>query len=113
MKVFHYETIPAEPAEGLPGVAIRWAIGRNVSAPNFVTRIIEVQPGCATAYHQHPWEHEVVVLDGSARLRDAQGEQVAGPGACVYVAPDEWHQFANAGEGVLRIVCVIPYPPAS
>jgi len=110
MKAFHYSTVPAEPAEGLPGATIRWALGKNVGAPNFVARIIELQPGASTAYHTHNWEHEVVVMEGEGAVRDAAGEAAIGPGSCVYVEPDEEHQFINTGEGVLRFVCVIPYP---
>ncbi len=109
MKAFHYSEVPAEPAEGLEGVAIRWALGKNVGAPRFVARIIELQPGAATAFHEHAWEHEVVVLDGQGIVRDASSKATIGPGSCVYVEPGEKHQFINAGEGILRFVCVIPF----
>ncbi|MEA3407189.1 MAG: cupin domain-containing protein [Chloroflexota bacterium] len=112
MKTYHYETVPAETTEGLPGVSTRWAIGKNVGAPNFVLRVIEVAPGATTPYHHHPWEHEAFILQGQATLRDAQGKETpAGPGTCVYVAPDEMHCFMNEGEELLRFICVIPYPP--
>ncbi|MFO7917829.1 MAG: cupin domain-containing protein [Anaerolineae bacterium] len=111
MKIYHYETVPAETMEGLEGVSIRWAIGENVGTPNFVLRVIEVEPGAATPYHEHPWEHEAFILQGEATLRDAQGQTQAGPGTCVYVAPDEVHCFMNEGEEVLRFICVIPHPP--
>lgn len=111
MKAFHYNTVPAETTEGLPGVSIRWALGKNVGAPNYVARIIEVQPGASTAYHTHPWEHEVVVIDGEGAVRDSRRGVAIGPGSCVYVEPNEEHQFINTGQGVLRFVCVIPYPP--
>ncbi len=109
MQTFHYLDIPAEPAEGREGVAIRWALGKNVGAPTFVTRIIEVQPGSSTAYHAHDWEHEVVVLDGEGRVTCEDGDTPIGPGSCVYVAPNEKHQFANVGSALLRFVCVIPW----
>lgn len=112
MKAYHYETVPAETMEGLEGVSIRWAIGENVGAPNFTLRVIEVEPGAATPYHEHPWEHEAFILKGEATLRDAQGKETeVGPGTCVYVAPDESHCFMNEGEEVLRLICVIPHPP--
>lgn len=110
MQAFHYTAVPSEPAEGREGVAIRWAIGQNVNAPNFILRVIEIQPEASTAYHQHPWEHEVFILEGQATVRGANGEVLAGPGTCVYVAPNEWHQFLNAGKGLLRFICVIPKP---
>jgi len=111
VKSYHYTEVPAEPAPGLPGVLLRWAIGKNVGAPNFILRVIDVQPGAATEYHQHPWEHEVFVLEGEGRVRHAGGEVTVGPGSCVYVEPNEIHQFTNSGSLVLRFICVIPRLP--
>ena len=111
MKAYHYRTIPMEDLEGLPGVSIRWAIGKNVGAPNFVARVIDIQRGAATSYHTHAWEHEVFVLAGQGIVRDADGEASIGPGYCVYVEPDEMHQFINKGDSVLRIICIVPFPP--
>mgnify|MGYP001102799215 CR=1 FL=1 len=111
MKAFHYSAIKPEPSEGAPGARIRWAIGKNVGAPNFVTRIIEIEPGSATPYHQHPWEHEVFVLDGAGVVKTTAGETAIASRMCVYVAPDEEHQFVNTGSGVLRFLCIIPFAP--
>ena len=111
MKAYHYTTVPSEAFEGRPGVSLRWAIGRNVGAPNFVARVIDIEGGAATAYHTHAWEHEVFVLEGDGVVRDAEGETPIAPGYCVYVEPGEVHQFINRGESVLRIICIIPYPP--
>ena len=112
MKAYHYSDVPAEPAEGMEGARIRWAIGKNVDAPRFVTRIIELDPGAETSYHSHAWEHEVVVLDGTGQVRDSSGSEPLSPGTCVYVEPGEEHQFMNTGQALLRFVCVIPYPDA-
>ena len=111
MKAFHYTEIPAEPVEGSPGARIRWALGRNVGAPNYISRIIELDAGATTEYHTHPWEHEVVVLEGTGQVRDVDGTADLQPGTCVYVEPGEIHQFLNTGESLMRFVCVIPYPP--
>jgi quercetin dioxygenase-like cupin family protein len=111
MKSYHYTEVPAELMGGLPGVSLRWVIGKNVGAPNFLMRIIDVQPDASTEHHKHPWEHEVFVLEGEGRVRHAEGEATIGPGSCVYVAPNEVHQFTNKGSSVLRFICVIPRPP--
>lgn len=111
MKAYHYATVPSEPAEGLEGVSIRWAIGDNVGAPNFITRIFDVQPEATTPYHTHPWEHEVFVLEGEGSVRNAQGQTPIGPGTCVYIEPDEIHQLISTGSSVLRFICIIPRLP--
>jgi len=110
MRVFAADSIEAQPAAGLEGVALRWVIAGNVNAPNFAMRIIEVQPGAATEKHSHPWEHEVYVLQGIGLVRGAEAEQTIKAGTCVYVAPDELHQFANTGAELLQFICVIPNP---
>jgi quercetin dioxygenase-like cupin family protein len=110
MKAYHYGDVDAEPVQGNPDVRIRWIIGENVDAPNFYTRIIEVEPGEATEYHQHAWEHEVFVLDGEGTVHHANGKTLVGPGICVYVEPNEIHQFVNTGESLLRFICIIPKP---
>ncbi len=100
MKAFSYLDVPAEPAGGLPGARIRWAIGKNVGAPHFVARIIELDPGAFTDYHTHPWEHEVVVLEGTGAVRDAHGRAALTPGTCVYVEPER-----STSSSILAIQC--------
>jgi quercetin dioxygenase-like cupin family protein len=110
MKVFTADSVAAQPAVGIPGVGLRWVIAKNVDAPNFAMRIIEVQPGAATEKHTHAWEHEVYVLQGQGTVCGADGVEPLAAGTCVYVAPNELHQFANAGTDVFRMICVIPNP---
>ena len=57
MKVYQFDTVPAERYAGMSGVAIRWVIAENVDAPNSYMRVIEDEPGHATGYHEHHWEH--------------------------------------------------------
>lgn len=108
MQTFHYSAVEAQAVPGSEGASIRWLMGTNVGAPNFITRLIELQPGAATEYHQHAWEHEVFVLEGLGAVQDASGWTEVGPGSCVYVVPGEIHQFANRGDTPLRFICVIP-----
>ena len=109
MNVYHYTTVPAEPMEGRPGVTVRWIIGANVGAPNFSARVIEIEPDAATEHHAHPWEHEVFVLDGWGVVVGQSGEMKVSAGACVYIPPDELHQFRNVGDSFLRMICVVPH----
>lgn len=113
MQAYHYTSVAAQRMEGVPGVTLRWVIGDNVEAPNFQTRVIELQPGAATEHHQHAWEHEVFVLEGQGLVLSASGDAAIGPGDCVYIPPEELHQFRNAGDGVLRFICIIPKLPKS
>jgi len=108
MKVFSATSVEPVPATATEGVMVRWIIADNVNAPTFSMRIIEVQPGAATEKHSHNWEHEVYVLEGSGVVKDATSTFPLQPGTCVYVAPNELHEFTNTGASILRFICVIP-----
>ena len=110
MKAYPYTDVESAQVEGSPGVSIRWVIGENVDAPNFAMRIIDIDPGSSTEYHQHAWEHEVFVLDGSTTVTHKDGKTEVGQGDCVYVEPNEIHNFTNNGNAIARIICVIPNP---
>jgi quercetin dioxygenase-like cupin family protein len=108
MEVKRAMTLPAEPVEGVPGVTIRWLWATSDGAPTFALRLFEVQPGAATPYHTHPYEHEVYILNGQARLRGEMQEHVLEAGDTALVLPNEPHQFVNIGPDVLRFLCGIP-----
>jgi len=110
MQVKHAMSVPAEPVEGVPGVTIRWLWTTPDGVPTFALRLFEVQPGAATPYHTHPYEHEVYVLSGRARLRGEMQEHILGIGDTALVLPNEPHQFVNIGPDVLRFLCAIPVP---
>ena len=109
MKIKHWTDVPAQQAEGLDGVTVRWVIGKPDGAPHFAMRVFEVQPGCSSPYHNHWWEHEVFVLDGQGVAVSDAGETPVSAGTVVLVEGNEMHQFRNAGEDVLRFICLIPW----
>lgn len=96
--------------EGAVGVRMRLLIGRNDGAEKFHMRHFEVAPGGHTPYHQHDYEHEVLVLKGRGVVRGEQQDYPCGPGDVVWVPPNERHQFRNAGDEPFEFVCLIPAP---
>lgn len=98
--------------EGAKGVRKRMLIGPNEGARVFHMRHFEVQPGGHTPHHRHDYEHEVLVLKGQATLRGETGERSAGPGAVVWIPPNELHQFINNASQPLEFICLIPAPHA-
>jgi quercetin dioxygenase-like cupin family protein len=70
--------------------------------------VFEVQPGAATPYQTHRYEHEVYVMNGQARLRGETEEYILGAGDTALVLPNELHQFINIGPDVLRFLSGIP-----
>lgn len=110
-KVVHFSEIkPAEVKEGgAEGVKIRWLISKDDGAPNFSMRLFELEPGGRTPLHDHPWEHEVFILEGKCKLILGEAEKTIGPGYVVYVPPNLKHSFMNIGEEKLRFICLIPH----
>ncbi len=112
MKIKIAEEVPAEAVDmdGAEGVKIRLLIHDAEQAPHFYMRQFIVAPGGCTPRHTHAWEHEVYVLSGAGTIVTAEGEIPLRPGHAVYVAPDDDHQFRNAGDEDLTFLCLIPKP---
>ncbi len=115
MKVVNYESIQqnAVDMEGASGCSIRQLVTDQDGAPNFSMREFEVEVGGHTPRHSHPYEHEVFVLDGNGIIMEGANERPLKKGDVVYVAPDEVHQFKNAGETPLKFLCLVPNDFAS
>ena len=103
-----YQDVAAEPVGD--GITIRWVIGQPDGAPNFAMRVIEFESGAVFEPHQHPYEHEIFVLDGDGVVQVAGKQTPMKPGRVIYVPPNEIHGYENTGNGVLRFICVIPHP---
>ena len=111
MRVFKYSDVEAERVkeEGASRVLVRWLIDKRIGAENFAMRLFEIKPGGYTPNHQHPWEHEVFILDGEGVVVGEGGERKVEGGWVVFIPPNERHQFRNIGDKPLRLLCLIPY----
>ena len=87
---------------------MRVVAGPDDGAPNFAMRVIEIEPRSSTPYHSHAWEHEVFVISGQGAARTVEGEKQLGEGDAIFVVSNEQHCFANTGDDLLRLVCVVP-----
>ncbi len=93
----------------MAGVKKRIVIGKNEGAPNFVMRVFELEPGVSSPFHDHPWEHEIFVLQGSAAVKNfAEEEAPIAEGDTVFIESGERHCLVNKGEGTFRFICLIP-----
>ena len=110
MQIKHWTDVPAQQAEGIEDVTVRWVINEDDGAPHFAMRVFEVEPGRSTPYHSHWWEHEVFVLAGEGVAVQEDGEAPIVPGSVILVPGDEMHCFRNEGREVLRFICLIPFP---
>jgi len=111
MKLKNFKDIPLEEVsvEGAKGAQIRWLISQKDNAPNFALRMFEVEKEGHTPFHQHEWEHEVYVLEGEGLFVTEWGERPFQAGDFIFVDPQEKHQFKNAGDGIMRFLCIVPH----
>lgn len=112
-KVCRCEDVPAKDfgAEA-PGVSIRWVIGEADGAPTYALRMIEVDAGCQTPDHTHPFEHENYVVAGSGQVRLGSEWHEIGEGSVVFVPGGLRHCYRNTGSTVLKFLCGIPVSAA-
>jgi quercetin dioxygenase-like cupin family protein len=110
MKIDKAQNVPAGPVKEkeAKGVKMRVLVSDKEGAPNFIMRVFEIEPGGHTLYHTHPWEHEVYVLEGKGHVRQKGKDHPVERDSFALVAPDEEHQFVNAGDGPFKFICVIP-----
>ena len=94
--------------EGAKGVDIRWLISRADGAENFEMRMFELQPGGFTPLHTHPHEHEVFVVEGQGIFVHNGQEYPFKSEYVIFVPGGKEHCFRNAGDSVLRFLCIIP-----
>ena len=90
------------------GNQIYWLITEQMGAPNFELRYIEIPVGGKSSYGHHAHEHEVFIVRGRGVIRGENTEMDLSPGKAVFVAPDEIHQWINAGQEPFGFVCVVP-----
>ena len=111
MKHIHYTDVKLETPDedGVKDVKVRWIISEKDGAENFAMRVFEIQPGGFTPLHQHNWEHEVFILNGSGKLKNMNTEESFKKGDVFFIKPNEWHQFLNDTNEILKFICLIPY----
>ena len=106
----HTEVELEEPKEqGIKDVKVRWLISKKDGAENFAMRLFEIKPDGHTPLHQHDWEHEIFVLEGSGVAKSKTKEDPFKQGDLFFVPSMEWHQFVNNSNKMLKILCLIPY----
>jgi len=96
---------------GASGVTMRLMLGRADGAPTFAMRLFEVSPGGHTPYHQHNYEHEVLILEGQCVLSSgdlACHDRTVQAGDVVFIPANELHQFRNPGDSKVKFMCMVP-----
>lgn len=111
MQIRNMNDVPAVPVEmqGANNVTVKVLFGPKEGAPNFAMRIFELAPDGHTPCHNHPFEHEVLILDGTIAVVTPDGPQTLMKGDSLLILPDETHQFKNLSAGDnARFLCLVP-----
>jgi len=111
MKHIHYTEVDVEQPkeEDAKNIRVRWLISKKDGANTFAMRLFEIKPGGHSPLHQHEWEHEVFILEGTGFVKDKMHEEPLQAGDVLFIKPMEWHQIINRGSNTLKFLCLIPY----
>ncbi|MCK5114546.1 MAG: cupin domain-containing protein [Phycisphaerae bacterium] len=95
--------------DGAKDVRVRVLFGPKDAAPTFALRQFEIAVGGHTPFHEHPFEHEVVVMAGEINLVTEQKEIPITVGDVVLVPANEKHQFQNGSSTEMaKMLCIVP-----
>lgn len=110
MKMFHYQDVEAKDAgEGASKLSVRWLITKEIGAENFAMRLFEMEPGGYSPFHDHPWEHEIFILEGEGVAVGEGEERKFRAGDVIFIPQNEKHQLKNNGKKTVKFLCLIPY----
>jgi quercetin dioxygenase-like cupin family protein len=74
----------------------------------YALRMVEINPGGHSPHHNHDYEHENFVVEGTGRVfMDGRWHDLK-PGDVVFVPANMEHEYANAGDTTFKFLCGIP-----
>ncbi|MFW9909291.1 MAG: cupin domain-containing protein [Candidatus Thorarchaeota archaeon] len=95
--------------DGAQKTTVRWLIDRRTGAKTYAMRLFEIAPGGVIPLHSHEEEHEIFILQGTAKLLGAEKETFAKKDDIVFIPSLEQHGYDNTeGKELFRFICVIP-----
>ena len=92
--------------EGAKDVKVQWIFSSKDNVPNFYFRIFHVKEGGSTPKHKHPWEHEVLILEGKGKVFFEDEYIDFKEGDAFFIPPNKEHQFLAETNG--KFICLIP-----
>jgi len=89
-------------------VSETWMIGKKEGAENFAFRYYQIEEGGHSNKEQHPYDHGILVLQGSGKVLLGEEIHNISRGDIIHIPPDALHQISNSGQEPLGFLCVIP-----
>ena len=95
--------------DGVQGAVKQLVLGDADGVPAYSVRVFTLEPDGFTPRHRHVSEHLNYVISGRGELVDPDGKtRPVAAGDFALVAPDELHQFRNAGDEPFVFICAVP-----
>ncbi|MCU0798419.1 MAG: cupin domain-containing protein [Candidatus Thermoplasmatota archaeon] len=94
--------------DGVTGTSIQWLASKTDGAPNFAMRRFTMAPGGTIPLHDHPWEHEIYILQGKGTALYGDRKVDIASGDVIFIPGNEPHGYINDGKEDLVFLCMIP-----
>ena len=109
-KVFSWEGARSRLYKNEPDnqVSETYMIGKKEGAENFAFRYYQIEPGGHSRKEQHPYDHGILILQGTGEVLLAETTYAISRGDIIHIPPDALHQISNTGQEPLGFLCVIP-----
>jgi quercetin dioxygenase-like cupin family protein len=98
--------LPSE--EGVKDTTLHILLGKDESEAHFITRYFRVEPGGYSPLHQHPHEHEVIIMHGKGQVQISDKITAVAPYDALLISGGDLHQLKNTGDQPLGFICMIP-----
>ena len=94
--------------DGVKDCRYQVALSARDGELSMAMRFFEVAPGGNTPLHNHPYEHEILIMEGTGTVWREGKEVPLRQGDVLFIPSDEKHQFKNAGDKPFKFMCLIP-----
>ena len=91
------------------GTKIQWLASKFDGAPNFAMRKFTMEKGGKIGLHDHPWEHEIYILQGKGIAYNDKDQKEIKAGDVIYIPGNEPHGYDNNGDEELIFICMVPH----
>jgi len=109
MKIKNPGEVPFEDTSAYNGIKKQIFLGPKDGSEEIIMRYFTVEPGGATPYHNHAFQHLVKDERGTGIVIDKDGvEHEISEGDLIYVKDDEVHGFKNVSNKPFCFICVVP-----
>lgn len=113
MKVRRLKEEPGilEQESGSSGVTAVDIVLKRSDMEAYSSRMLRIDPGGHSAYHDHAREHIAVILHGKCRVETNNQTETVGEAHVISIPPGVPHRFFNNGPERLAILIMNFFPP--